>query len=229
MIRLAPLLWLFVMTGSPAPAAEPDWIPRTLVALDAHLERHPAAGAEDVYKLLHQAVTGPGHAVNDPSSARRWLDREIAGLAATGFDEPLCEPIGGDPEMVRIHLRPFVARGLDRDELADAFVASAAGPPPDSALLDAVVRRAVDHLRDAGDTDRADALLTLRAELSARGFPATHHSSAFRAAYGPAYRVVRRGLAEAAGWCEDLGRTSDTGPSDAGARADVDAERRGGS
>ncbi len=223
------LLAVSCASTTSAPAAERDWTADTLTALDAHLAAHPAAQPQDVYKLLHQAVTGPGHAVNDPTSARRWLDREIAGLTPNGFDEPLCEPIGGDPAMVRIHLRPFVEAGLDPGELADAFVASAAGPPADPARLDDAVQRAVDHLRDAGDTDNADALLTLRTELSARGFPATHHSSAFRTAYDPAYRVVRRELAEAAGWCDDPDTTPGTGTSDAGAGADVVAGLEGGS
>lgn len=228
MARLASTLCVLLVTAAPVSAAERDWIADTLTALDTHLATHPAAEAEDIYKLLHQAVTGPGHAVNDPMSARRWLDREIAGLAPTGIDEPLCEPIGGEPAMVRIHLRPFVARGLDPVGLADAFVASAAGPPPDPARLDAAVQRTADHLRDSGDTDRADALLTLRTELAARGFPATHHSSAFRAAYAPAYRVVRRGLAEAAGWCDHPATTPGTEPSDAGVGADADADLQGG-
>jgi len=222
------MLVLAVSCASSTSAAEPDWIARTLAALDAHLETHPAAEAEDVYKLLHQAVTGPGHAVNDPMSARRWLDREIAGLAPTGFDEPLCEPIGGDPAMVRIHLRPFVEAGFDPGELLDTFVATADGMPPAiPGRLDPVVRAAIAHLRGRGTTDRADGLERLRVELSTRGFPATHHSPAFRSAYAPAYRVVRLGLAEAAGWCDDLAALDDTGPSDAD--ADVDAGRQGGS
>lgn len=224
------MLLLALSSASTTSAVEPPWITETLAALDTHLARHPAAEADDVYKLLHQAVMGPGHAIGDPVSAHRWLDREIATLERSDHDEPLCEAIGGDPAMVRIHLRPFVARGLDPDELSEAFIATAAGMPPSSPeRLGLVVRAAVEHLRSTGKAARAEALGRLRARLSARGFPAIHHSQTFRDAYAPSYRVVRRGLAEAAGWCDDPAASADVGTSEAGVGADVDAGHQGGS
>ena len=225
MTRLATLVCLLCMCAPAVRAAEPAWITETLAAIDAHLDRHPAAEADDLYKLIHQAVAGPGHAINDPAAARRWLEREIAGLGPSAHPDPVCEPIGGDPAMVRVHLRPFVAAGFDPDELSEAFIASATGTEGHAPRLEIALRAAVDHLRVTGRADRADALDALRVDLAIHGFPAVHHSVAFREAYAPAYRVVTRRVAASAGWCDDLATKDETGPPD----ADADAGLEGGS
>ena len=229
MSRVAPFLCLVVVTGTPAFAAEPGWITPTLDALDTHLASHSAAEAQDVYKLLHQAVMGPGHAIPDPGAVRSWLEREIASLQPSDHDDPLCEPIGGDPEMVRIHLRPYVEAGRDPVELLDAFVTSANLVKPEPDRLDALLHAAVEHLRNAGSADMAGTLHALRAELLERGFTAVRHSQAFRQTYAPAYRIVTRELADSAGWCDDPPATDGNGTSDAGAGADADGGSQGGS
>ena len=48
--------------------------------LSAHLKRYPAMQLDDIYKLLHQAALGPGHAVENPAAARKRLDEEWAAL-----------------------------------------------------------------------------------------------------------------------------------------------------
>ena len=50
-----------------------------MVAFGAHLGDHPLAGAEDLYKFLHQAVYGPGHAIPNSQAAADWMVRELAG------------------------------------------------------------------------------------------------------------------------------------------------------
>jgi hypothetical protein len=229
MTRLAPLVFVLCMYAPAVRASEPAWITETLAALDAHLDRHPAAEADDLYKLIHQAVAGPGHAIDDPAAARRWLEREIAGLAPSAHHDPLCERIGGDPTMVRVHLRPFVAGGFDPGDLADAFMQTGATVRTDPVRLESALAAAIGHVRDTRSVDLADALEALRADLSARGFPAVHHSRTFRESYAPAYRIVTKGLADTARWCDDLATIDDTGPSDADTGADVDAGPRAGS
>ena len=48
--------------------------------LSAHLARYPAMQLDDIYKLLHQAALGPGHAVDNPAAARKRLDQEMSAL-----------------------------------------------------------------------------------------------------------------------------------------------------
>jgi hypothetical protein len=174
----------------------------TVIALVEHLERHPVAEADDVYKFLHQGVFGPGHAIPNPAAAERYLETEMADLEEVEHDEPLCEPLSGDPALVRIHLRPYLAAGRDPEALLEAFVASAnedhGRPDTMARALDEVS----ESLRSAGRTGLAAGLAALHEELEPMGFPAIHHSGAFSEAYAPAYRVVLEELAVDHDWCE---------------------------
>ena len=58
----------------------------------------------DIYKLLHQAALGPGHAVRDPATASAALASEMPGLGE-GPADPLVDPISPDGRLARIHLR----------------------------------------------------------------------------------------------------------------------------
>ena len=75
------------------------------------LAEHPEAAAEDLYKFLHQAIYGPGHAIPDQDAAAKWLDSELEDLGPLRVGEPPCEVLGGSPILVRVNLRPFAAGG----------------------------------------------------------------------------------------------------------------------
>src|SRR5258705_13932064 len=94
--------------------------------IQAHVQRYPEIDILDVYKLLHQAVFGPGHAIvnqKNQKSAREWLERESDLLKPT-LDEPLVENIHPDSALVRLHLRPYLAANGKLNKLFDAFVQS---------------------------------------------------------------------------------------------------------
>jgi hypothetical protein len=157
--------------------------------LSAHTARYPAWQLPDAYKLLHQATLGSEHAVADPAAPRAWLARELATLGE-GPDEPVADTLG---RFVRLHLRPFLARGGDTDALLDAFIRTANTPTDTSDLACAL--RALEAMASDGAVPwSADAVRQYVAARRAAGFPAVHHSDAFRAAYAPAYRVVGRGM-----------------------------------
>ena len=74
-----------ILVAATASGSEPeqpkvDNVGSIMVAFGAHLDEHPFAGAEDLYKFLHQAVFGPGHAIANREAAETWLRREIEGL-----------------------------------------------------------------------------------------------------------------------------------------------------
>ena len=112
-----------------------------------------------------------------------------------------CEALGGDPAMVRVHLRPYVREGRDVSDLLDALVASTVGTNGDPEAMRRALDAAAVWLRRNGRTATADDLDRLRDETEPRGFPAVHHSEAYRAAYHPAYRVVLDQIAHENGWC----------------------------
>jgi hypothetical protein len=189
---------LFVVAAAAGGAAAEDRV----AALADHLLRHPEAEATDAYKFLHQGVFGPGHMVSDRAAAARYLEGELASLSSGDAFEPLCEPLGGDPSLVRIHLRPFVSAGHDPDDLVDAFVASANRVTGSPEAMDRVLESAIRWLEADGQSGLATELGRLRTELQPEAFPALHHSAAYRTAYHPAYRVVLEESARQHTWCQ---------------------------
>jgi hypothetical protein len=166
-------------------------------ALDALVSR-PEARIEDAYKWVFQATRGAEHAAPSEAEARQWLAREWAALGPARPDEPLIEFLRHDAHLVRLNLRSAKARGVSEEALLRAFLASAAGfrgLPSGfkyawTALGERLRQRPQGHLTRA-EWERVDAV------MKAKDYPAVHHSEPYRAAYAPAYRVLRRTDAEA--------------------------------
>jgi len=165
--------------------------------LELHQGRYPDMQVEDLYKLLHQAAMGTGHAILSREAARQWLTREVEALGdppAQLADEPLIEPISPGGRLVRVHLRPYLREGRDMDHLLEAFVQTAEQYSGDTATLDEYCQSAVDLTREGALPFSPSELQARFAELKRQGYPAVHHSEAYREAYEPAYRVVLRDL-----------------------------------
>ena len=175
-----------------------------MVAFGAHLDAHPHARGDDLYKFLHQAVYGPGHAIPNRQAAATYLERELEGLGPPLKEEALCEVLGGEPELVRVNLRPFVAAGGNPEILLEAFVSSANQDRGSTQRMQFVLKLAVSWLKCASRADLSEELEVQAAELADKGYPAIHHSEGYREVYRPAYRVVTAGAAEAHGWCEEM-------------------------
>lgn len=202
------LLFAFVILvaataiGSETEQPKVENVGTIMVAFGAHLDDHHFAGADDLYKFLHQAVYGPGHAIPNRKTTAAWLEREIDGLGLPLEGEMTCEALGGEPPLVRVNLRPFVARGADADQLLESFVASANLARGSSRRMEVVLALAASYVQCAGRGELAPELKTLTAELAEQGYPAIHHSEAYVEAYRPAYRVVDEALAAQHAWCD---------------------------
>ena len=196
-----------ILVAATAAGSESDQTPvenvgNIMVAFGAHLDDHPLAGAEDLYKFLHQAVYGPGHAISDREAAGAWMEREIESLDPPIEGELSCEALGGEPPLVRVNLRPFVVRGFDSDQLLEAFIASANLVRGNRRRMEVVLALAISYVQCAGRGELAPDLKALSTELADKGYPAVHHSEAYVEAYHPAYRVVDEVLAVEHGWCD---------------------------
>jgi len=199
---LAALVLALIVSGGAA-AQEPTSVGEAaMLALDGELGLHPEMGVTDIYKFIHQGVYGPGHAVQDREAAARYLADEMATLGSAEPTDPLCQPLGGDPAMVRIHLQPFAAAGGDPAVLLEAFVTSGDAVTGDPAVMDAVLASAVSRLVRRGRFQLAGQLEDLSGRLAEDGYPPVHHSDGYVARYRPAYRVVLLELAQQQGWCE---------------------------
>lgn len=156
--------------------------------LAQHLRRYPKMQLADVYKLLHQAALGPGHAI-DLLSARTRLDQEIAA-AGQGPDEPMLDLISPDAKLARVHLRTYVGAAGDLDALSRAFVQTAREYPPSQQRLERFCG-CIDDLASEGEIPftHEDAANFI-ARIVAEGYPVVHHSDIYHSLYHPAYRVV---------------------------------------
>ncbi len=159
-----------------------------------HASHYPGMEVEDVYKLLHQSVAGPAHAIEDPDMARQWLDREWNGLGVPFENEEMFESLSGDERLVRVNLRPWRAAGRAPEAVLQAFVRTAAMLPPDTARI----RIELDAISACGDRVAAglgvsaSAVQSFFSQRQRDGYPAIHHSESYARAYRPAYRVVFR-------------------------------------
>jgi hypothetical protein len=157
--------------------------------LSVHFKRYPAMQLDDVYKLLHQAALGPGHAVDNPAAARKRLDEEMSALGK-GFTEPAQDIISPDGRLGRVHLRTYMAAGGDLDALHRAFVETANSYPASPDKLAKFCGCLGDLAAAGGIPFVREEVVAYFDKIAQDRYPVVHHSAAFRGAYHPAYRVV---------------------------------------
>jgi len=148
--------------------------------LKSHLARYPEMQIQDVYKLIHQAALGSEHAVTNPKAARAWLKQELAEMGEANA-EPMIDPISADGQIVRVHLRPFIAHGGDPEVLLTAFVRTANEFHGDEQTLKNYWDIATGFFSPAAMDDFIQSM---------KGYPAVHHSPIYTQRYRPAYRVI---------------------------------------
>ena len=151
-----------------------------------HFSRYPAMQIQDVYKLLHQAALGSEHAISNPEGARKWMERELIDMGS-GSDEVTIDPISPDGQIVRVHLRPFIAQGGSPETLLAAFIRTANEFHGDKSLLESYWKTATGMMQFS-PVEMDEFIGPMRAQ----DYPALHHSSAYEKMYHPAYRVVLR-------------------------------------
>lgn len=146
-----------------------------------HLDTHPAADIRDAVKFLYQACFGGGHMIPDPNVSYVYLCREAASLPKDRTAAEW-EDMG---DYVRMDLS--VLSRITPKTLNAMFVASAKDAPADKT-------RFIELLEAFSQSGRFDEekVRTYLHHYSASGYPAVHHSDAYRTAYGPAYRIVRK-------------------------------------
>jgi hypothetical protein len=157
-------------------------------------DRTPEMQMEDAYKWLFQATRGGEHAEPDSAAARLRLEREWAGLNETPLvGEALWTPLTPDGSIVRLNLRPYCHAGGSPDALLQAFLDGA-----DSfSASNRAFQRAWRHLGRNLQEESAGALShtewkRMDRQMRRQGYPAVHHSQAYRQTYFPAYRILPR-------------------------------------
>lgn len=147
--------------------------------------RYPALELWDLLKGLHQSAFGCGHFVTDEERGMELLRQELA-LPGQRADIELL-----DGPYCRVHLGYLKETGLAPETLFRLFALSAEGAVDVTALevrIETLLALAQEGRMPVSREEAAAAV----EEWRSAGFPACHHSPAFRAAYAPAYRVIRR-------------------------------------
>ena len=160
---------------------------QTRTLLLQHYQTYPALQPEDIFKLLFHSACGCEHLVSNEQAALRYIQNEYAahGASADARIEPL------DGAYVRVHLG-VLQNGLHPGTLARLFCLSAKTEPDGKASLAEMLAVAEDMIKQGElPLDPAEFAQKLDA-WRAQGYPAIHHSDAFRRAYAPAYRVIAK-------------------------------------
>lgn len=179
-----PLLLLLAALGAGAPC---DTAFASIVL--EQVRRHPALTQADLYKLAHQAAFGAEHAIPDSTAAAEWLAREWASLPDR--PEAIFDTIAPGGALVRLNLRAWRDAGGAPEVVLAAFLETGRSFERRPAVFDRYWATIIELARGKRIPFDAMALGRHGDAMRARGYPAVGHSASYRAAYQPAYRVVR--------------------------------------
>ena len=145
--------------------------------------RYPALRPGDLLKALHQSVFGCGHFVTDEAAGLTYLREELPKAACAEI-----EPLDGG--FCRVHLGVLKETGLAAETLFRLFALSAETPCGTQAELEEKLADLLELAAEGRLPFSCEEAAAAAEEWRRDGFPACHHSPAFRAAYAPAYRVA---------------------------------------
>ena len=150
-------------------------------------KRYPLMEPTDAVKLIYQNEFGGGHLIQDVQKCLEYLHREYESVEQ---DEtvPLYEYIGNG--ICRVHLAALEREKLDA--LGQAFIRSAAAH---KGTIEGFLQKlsVLSKLAKEGVfAFSAEALEDYLQTYEKQGYPAVSHSEGYRAAYHPAYRIVKK-------------------------------------
>ena len=165
--------------------------------VNQQLKTYPKSRLLDLYKSCFQDFMGAEHLVSDRQRVEAFLDEE---LQTTNLDDLMpwyYEPCGIDGQYVRVSIRAIKENKISKDLLLDAFVRSANDKRPSveswrdrwHMIIGTIdqMQLVLPHYQQ--DREFIDSILSV-------GKYAISHSSEYREAYRPHYRIVERGIFE---------------------------------
>ena len=176
----------------------------------------PKSEVQDYYKLLFQAVYGAEHMIQNYNDCFKMLDNEMSQIesdinCALYYDISLTFPL------VRINLSKCKAEKIDLHRISKAFFEGAKiNSKIDTKRFETYLNIATNALKNPPFNINEKALEIFIKKIKKLGFPAVHHSEAYRNFYKPHYRVIPLKIWEK-NISNDLGRGFNLGDSDAGA------------
>lgn len=156
-------------------------------ALAEHYKKYPKLQVQDLMKYIFQSSFGCEHLIASPEAAADYIRKEAEQCDAT--TEAYAEPLDGD--YCRVHLG-YIREGLTPATLAKLFFLSAGHVEDGRERLEGTIAAMIEAA-EVGllPFEKATVEKTIEKWREA-GYPACHHSEEFRAAYAPAYRLVKK-------------------------------------
>ena len=162
------------------------------------MQTYPKSRLLDIYKSCFQDYMGTEHLVSDRQRVKAYLDEELRSTSIDDLMPWYFEPCGIDSSYYRVSIRTVKERLITEDLLLDAFIRSANienKPTVDSwrarwhKIIGTIDRMNLTLPHYQEDRQFIDSVLSV-------GKYAISHSSDYREAYKPHYRIVRRDIFE---------------------------------
>ena len=161
-------------------------------AIQQEMTLHPEATLLDLYKNFFQGRFGPGHMIDNPDAAKKYLLQELQNAA--GFDSVLWQAVGYEDRFYRVNLSLVRDGKIDMDPLLSAFIESAGLAEQPSAESwkqewDSIltIMEQMDLALPDFEQDRFQISQNLE-----KGILIGHHSAVYREHYHPHYRIVNQ-------------------------------------
>ena len=169
----------------------------TKTFVSRQMVQYPKSHLLDLYKSCFQDYMGAEHLVSDRERVKAYLDEELNTTNINDLPELYYEPCGIKGRYVRVSLRAVKEGLITEDMLLDAFIRSANTKRPSIKSWSRKWHKIIGTIDKMGlnlpDYDREKQFID---SLLSVGKYAISHSSDYREAYHPHYRIVKRRIFE---------------------------------
>lgn len=158
---------------------------KTRELLINHYKQYPKMEIQDMLKYIFQSSFGCEHMVSSEVFAIDYIKKEYA-YTVKG-DNPLTDALDGEYSRVSLS---YLDKGLSAETLGKLFYLSAKKEPQGKENLEKKLPTLKELVNEGVlpfSTYEAEEIIN---EWADSGYPAIHHSDAFRNEYHPAYRVI---------------------------------------
>lgn len=154
-----------------------------------HYKRYPKMQPADCVKLLYQSEFAGGHLISDRAKSLERLSVEYDALSTPSVPEQAFEDIGGG--FLRLNLRGLKSLGITLKTANGFFVESASSAAGNITSFERKLGVLLQCCRQGKLPFAPRQVERYIQSLKDLGYPPVSHSEEYRAAYAPAYRVVK--------------------------------------
>ena len=187
------LLFLFCVSFAGCGSSSVERIKKSV---ERQLSDYPKSTLQDLYKSFFQDRFGPGHLVNDTSTAGNYLRYELNN--SESFHERYYEPTGYENNYYRVNISVLKENKISYQKYFDAFLRSVEKIDLDaisewkevwSEIESVIISMNLDLENFEEDLEMIHSVLE-------QGKYAVHHSEIYNSEYQPHYRIIEKTIFE---------------------------------